>query len=175
MKIDKINNYYSNQIVYDLYKKFYFVNLYNIPKVTTTKFYINNLQLKPKIFLVFVFYIFLVLNQTFAVKLTKGDKKKFKINKIFLHLNSVNQNIFLDNLINFYLPNIQNFKKLPSGLLFNGNLTFKLNNILSFTKLRFNLENLNLKKNITIKLKSSTKNNFLAYTLFSLYLIPIDF
>ena len=62
MKIDRLNSYYSNQIKYDLYLKFYFKNIYEIPKIVNINISIKKLKYKSKIIFIFLFYLVLILN-----------------------------------------------------------------------------------------------------------------
>ena len=177
MKIDRLNSYYSNQIKYDLYLKFYFKNIYEIPKIVNINISIKKLKYKSKIIFIFLFYLVLILNQIFNLKFVSNKNLKSNSNKqnfnLLINLNKNNNNIFLDNLINFYLPNIKNFKILSKNTLINGNLNFKINNLFDIIKFKFN--SLFNDQIFIINIQTTSLNNFLSYSLLSLYLLPIKY
>jgi ribosomal protein L5 len=138
---------------------------------------IKKLKYKSKIIFIFLFYLVLILNQIFNLKFVSNKNIKSNYNKqnfnLLINLNKNNNNIFLDNLINFYLPNIKNFKVLSKNTLINGNLNFKINNLFDIMKFKFN--SLFNDQIFIINIKTTSLNNFLSYSLLSLYLLPIKY
>jgi hypothetical protein len=64
-------------------------------------------------------------------------------------------------------------KILSKNILINGTLNFKINNLFDIMKFKFN--SLFNDQIFIINIKTTSLNNFLSYSLLSLYLLPIKY
>ena len=174
MNFSKYSLYSKNQISYDLYNKFLYLNFYDLPKILNVSISISSLKYKKKKLLIYILALFLALNQKPLLSIKKNKNSNYKLKKIKLDLNKFNLYFFLDNFINIYFSQFKNLKKLNNSFFQYGNLNYKLFN-LSILVDETILKLINFRFNFNIRILSNTKNIFISKVLFNLYLFPILF
>lgn len=172
MKINQFLFYYNTQILYDLFLKFNFLNVHELPKIKKVNLYILNPKAKKKLILIYIIKLLLLVNQFSYLSIIKNKNNKYKIENIFINLNKINQFIFLNKFINVFLPLVKNLKKFKTSFFKNGNFIYKFHdiNILN-NSTTFKLNN--FKQTLNLNIITTTKNNLIGQIFFNLLFFPV--
>ncbi len=169
-------NHYQNITTYDLITKFNFKNIYEIPKINKICLNIGfkNANIEKKKLINIIILLKLITNQKPIVTKSKKNNIFLKIKKNSIigckvTLRKKNINIFLEKLLIFILPNINeiNFNIKNKNIL-----NFQIKNILNFFELKTEFLKFRDIPPIDISIHTnSKKNNELFVLLNSLFFI----
>jgi large subunit ribosomal protein L5 len=172
-----IKNYYQNISTYDLLTKFHYKNIFQIPKITKISLNIGfkNANIEKKKLINLLVLLKIIANQKPIVTQSKKNNifLKIKKNSIIgckLTLRKKNIYVFLEKLIIFILPQINNNIKFNFK---NKNiLSFQIKNILNFFELRREFLKFKDIPSIDVSIHTNAKNNKeLLFLLNSLFII----
>nr|YP_009164873.1 ribosomal protein L5 [Pseudoperonospora cubensis]AKZ29848.1 ribosomal protein L5 [Pseudoperonospora cubensis] len=170
-----LQNHYQNIIMQDLLTKLNFKNIFEIPKIT--KICLNlgfkNANIEKKKLINIILLLKLITNQ--KPKITKSKKNniflKIKKNSIIgckLTLRKKNIFIFLEKLLIFILPNINQIK---FNLKNKNILNLQIKNILSFFELKTEFLRFQNIPSIDISIHTNAKNNNELFLLLNSFFI----
>jgi len=159
-----IKNYYQNIITYDLLTKYNFKNIFQIPKITKICLNIGfkNANIEKKKLINILVLLKLITNQKPIATQSKKNNIFLKIKKNSIigckvTLRKKNIFIFLEKLIIFIIPNLNNNIKFNFE---NKNiLNFQIKNILNFFELRREFLKFKEIPSIDVSIHTNSKNN----------------
>jgi large subunit ribosomal protein L5 len=170
-------NHYQNITIYDLLTKLNFKNVYEIPKIN--KIYLNigfkNANIDKKNLINIITLLKLITNQKPIVTKSKKNNIFLKIKKNSIigckvTLRKKNINIFLEKLLIFILPNLNN--NIVFDIKNKNILNFQIKNILTFFELKTEFLKFKNIPSIDISLHTTAKKNKELFLLLnSLFLI----
>lgn len=141
--MNRFTYHYKQIASYDLITKFNYKNSFQIPQIKKISINLSstNLAFEKKKIIPFLLVLELISGQKGGLTFSKKNKIHLKIKQGMVvgckvTLNKLKSHVFLENLILFVLPNINNFKGFSLNKKSPLELSFKINNILNFMELQ---------------------------------------
>lgn len=163
--MNRLLTHYKTISSYDLITKYNYKNSFQIPKIKKISINLSstNLAFEKKKIIPFLLLLELISGQKGTINISKKNKINLKIKKGMVMgckvtLNESNSYKFLENLILFIFPNINNFKGFSLNKKSATELSFKIDNVLNFLELENEFLNFSKmpKLDLTLHIKTQT-------------------